>query len=232
MKLTVKTSSLSVAGALLAAPIAVAATPSPSPSASKSASAPSPSASASPSATPSAPKDAAVDRPIKLKADDKGNVPSSVMPDATNLFSLHELQSVFPQLTSMRPDGDTQHLTITGLRSDVDSTLTVTIAKVGKSGDVRKAWDDELTANKARATKVGDIYAFTGANKLGVADSFNDGTTAHVLLDNAGAATIVRISGVGFLSQKDSYSASRKTFRNESLPALVSLLGKKVDAGK
>lgn len=231
--------SAGLAGALLAAPAIAAtsspATPSERPSAS-STPAPSATSQSSPTSTAatSAPapgvKSVKVDKALPLKTAADGKVNATGFTDPTALFSQQELKQVLPNLTDMSTSNGTYTLTATGEDASNRSTLVVVVKQTGKTSDVRKAWDERKKDHQARSARNPGLYTFT-SGQYGVADSFSDGTTAHVLLTNGDAAAEVWFSGIGFTSLASTHAAARSNYRNHVIPALTQLLGDKVRAG-
>lgn len=222
--------SLTVAAAVLALPVAgtatsLAASSTPGTPSSSSTSSTSSASASSPSTAPGRSSELT---PLPLRLDAKGAIDRAALPDADELFSRAELGQAIPKLRATTPDADAITLDFAGEKADERSSLLVTMKNAGKKADVEKAWAAHKRAHEARAKKEAGLYTFFGTNAMGVADSFTDGTTTHVLLTNGDAAAEVWFSGIGFGSSKSTHSASRADYTKTIVPKLITILGQKV----
>lgn len=208
--------------------VAVAASSPPAPSSSTS---PPPSTSApTTSSTPSTTQ-SRVDNPIRLRLDSKGRIDEAALPDEGTVFSERELSRVIPGLTGLEHSEDTLTLTIKGEETGERSTLVLNLKRFGKSADVTKAWAKEKRAHQQRSARYPGIYTFFQPGQHGVADSFTDGTTTHVLVKSGSAAGEIWFSGIGFTTLGTTHAAARSRYVSTVVPQLVELLGDKVKAG-
>lgn len=225
---------VALAGALIAAP-ALAETTKPSAPATSSTSTAAassrPSSSASSSSSPNRNADSRVGTPITLRLDAKGNLDKAALPKDSTLLSADDLRSIVPGLQSADFSDGALTLVVKGEGADNRSKILIDLKRFGKKNDVMKAWDAEKRAHEARSAKNPGLYTFPGTGKNGVADSFSDGTTTHVLLTNGDAAGEIWFSGIGFSSLGDDHASSRRAYRNDVVPKLTHLLGDKVRAG-
>lgn len=228
------TAALALTGALIAAPAIAAetstpgtSTPSSTSSTSSSSTSSSSSSSSSASSSPKSPTGSA----ITLRLDGKGKIDKSALPKESTLLATEELRSIVPGLRSADFSDGTLTLTVKGEESDNRSRIVIEFDRFGTKADVTKGWDADKKAHQARAAKNPGIYTFAGPGKNGVADSFSDGTTTHVLLTNGDAAGQISFSGIGFSSLGDDHASARKAYRDTVVPKLVQLLGNKVKAG-
>lgn len=223
------------ATAALAITPAVAATraPDPTPSSSSSASTASVSSTSGASSSLTSVQDGAipVSNPIELRLDDKGQLDNGPLPSPETVFTLDELKKAVPGLTSIDASDDSLLLMIKGEPSNNRSQIAIKLPRFGKTADVQKAWNTEKATHRERAQKHPNMYTFYGEHKFGVADSFSDGTTTHVLLTNGGAAGEVWFSGVGFSQWHGDHASSRRAYDDVIVPKLIRLLGDKVKAG-
>lgn len=224
------TAAIALTGALIAAP-AIAETTSPGASSTSSSSASSSSSSSAKSSSPNTATNSRVGAPITLRVDSKGNIDKGALPKDSTLLGVEELRTVIPGLQSATFADGTLTLTIKGESADNRSEIMVSLKRFGKKSDITKAWNAEKKDHEARAAKNPGLYTFAGAGKNGVADSFSDGTTTHVLLTNGDAAGEVWFSGIGFTSLGDTHASARKAYRDNIVPKLTKVLGDKVHAG-
>ena len=172
-----------------------------------------------------------VEEPINLRADGRGKVAENAMPKPEKLFTSSELRSVFPQASAVSVDSDRYTFSFPKDASAHRSYVLVQVKQTGKAADVKGSWSASKKKHQARSAKYAGLYSFLGKRQNGVADSFTDGTTAHVLLLNEGAASYVTVSAVGTFGSTKEHEAARKDVRQRALPALVDLLGRKVATG-
>ena len=165
-----------------------------------------------------------------MRLDGKGKIDKSALPKESTLLATEELRSIVPGLRSADFSDGTLTLTVKGEESDNRSRIVIEFDRFGTKADVTKGWDADKKAHQARASKNPGIYTFAGPGKNGVADSFSDGTTTHVLLTNGDAAGQISFSGIGFSSLGDDHASARKAYRDTVVPKLVQLLGNKVKA--
>lgn len=230
------TAALALAGALAAAP-ALAATTAPSTPGTAGTSKPTSTSSPSPASSTSSPSTEAAGSkgrhgaPITLRLDSKGNIDKAALPKDSTLLTVDELRPIVPGLQSASFSDGALTLVVKGENADNRSTILVDLKRFGKKTDITKTWDAEKRAHEARSAKNPGLYAFAGAGKNGVADSFSDGTTTHVLLTNGDAAGEIWLSGIGFSSLGDDHASARRAYRDDVVPNLTRLLGDKVRAG-
>ncbi|MDF8262883.1 hypothetical protein [Luteipulveratus flavus] len=181
-----------------------------------------------------------------VKADPAGKqAMDATWPDAGTLFTAAELSQILPGVTAVQAR-DCAGSPVTGGRASAHSTrctlvlsmkgephdnqsrLMVSIRGFGVPATVGQAWAKSAVQQRERSADRPGLYTFYRNGSLGATAAYTDGTTTRVLLQGSGVAGEIWFSGIGFAHVRPSYLASRHDYRQRIVPALVQLLGAKM----
>lgn len=177
-----------------------------------------------------------------VPAGSNGVDPASI-PRIKDVFVTEEVAQILPGLKKITYNNceinAKQHtstcvidLELSGENPQHPSRLVVRIGPFGQGNQAVSAWNKQVEANTKRSEQRAGLYTFYTPGSYGVAGAFSDGTTTHVLLRKGNIVGQIWFSGIGFTALKDNYLESRRSYREDIAPALITLLSSKMAANQ